>query len=263
VLRTRLWTALVALPCVLAIVLWAPDRLFTAFIVALAAWGLYEVASVAGVAGIGPVSAFVAAGALPILVLIHRGPGTWIVPAAVILAMLSSVVRVAGGGAENGGSLGLAHAILGALYVGVLFPYFALLRNLPGGIGVIILMFLLVVATDTGAYFAGTYLGRIKLAPRVSPHKTVEGAVAGLAACLIGGWVLRGLLVPGWSGGQVTFAALMVGILAQLGDLAGSAYKRIAGVKDFGWLFPGHGGLLDRTASLVFAGVFAYYYSLR
>jgi len=66
--------------------------------------------------------------------------------------------------------------------------------------------------------------------------------------------------MPQWTIGAAVILATAVGLLAQLGDLAGSAYKRIAGVKDSGWLFPGHGGLLDRTCSLVFAATFTYYY---
>ncbi len=149
---------------------------------------------------------------------------------------------------------------IGALWVGVLFPYFALLRNHPAGVPIIILMLLLVVASDSGAYFAGRALGRTKLLPRVSPNKTVEGSIGGLAACVIGGLILRPLLAPQWSIGAAVILAAVVGVLAQFGDAAGSAFKRVAGVKDSGWIFPGHGGLLDRTCSLVFAAAFTYYY---
>ena len=150
---------------------------------------------------------------------------------------------------------------MGAFYVGALFPYFALLRNRPDGIAVIIFVLLLVIASDTGAYFAGSWFGRIRLAPRVSPKKTVEGAIGGLALCVVAGLLLHQPLVSGWSVGQAIMLSAAIGILAQLGDLAGSALKRRAGVKDSGWIFPGHGGLLDRTCSMVFATVFAYYWS--
>jgi len=99
------------------------------------------------------------------------------------------------------------------------------------------------------------------LAPRVSPKKTVEGAIGGLALCVVAGLLLHQPLVSGWSVGQAVRLSAAIGILAQLGDLAGSALKRRAGVKDSGWVFPGHGGLLDRTCSMVFATVFAYYWS--
>jgi phosphatidate cytidylyltransferase len=145
--------------------------------------------------------------------------------------------------------------------VGALFPYFALLHDRPGGIAVIILILLLVIASDTGAYFVGSWMGRTRLAPRVSPKKTVEGAIGGLALCLLAGLLLRRPLVPEWSVGQTVALSAAIGVLAQLGDLAGSALKRSAGVKDSGWIFPGHGGLLDRTCSMVFATVLTYYWS--
>jgi phosphatidate cytidylyltransferase len=118
-----------------------------------------------------------------------------------------------------------------------------------------------VVASDSGAYFVGRSLGRVKLLPRVSPNKTVEGAIGGLAASIVAALALRPLLASQWSIGAAVTMAVAVGVLAQFGDLAGSAFKRVAGVKDSGWIFPGHGGLLDRTCSLVFAAAFTYYYS--
>ncbi len=181
----------------------------------------------------------------------------WFIPLGVILAMLTLVVRVGSSTASAAAqSPGIGLTLLGALYVGALFPYFALLRNRPGGIAVIILILLLVIASDTGAYFVGSWMGRTRLAPRVSPKKTVEGAIGGLALCVLAGLLLRQPLVPGWSVGQTVALSAAIGVLAQLGDLAGSALKRSAGVKDSGWIFPGHGGLLDRTCSMVFATVF-------
>jgi len=151
--------------------------------------------------------------------------------------------------------------VLASLYVGVLFPYFALLRNQPQGVRLVIVMLLLIVAGDSGAYFVGRRWGRIKLAPRVSPDKTAEGTIASLAASLITMVLLRAALPGAETMKQALIFALIVNLLAQVGDLAESALKRIAGVKDAGWLFPGHGGLLDRTDSLVFAAVFTYYCS--
>jgi phosphatidate cytidylyltransferase len=155
-----------------------------------------------------------------------------------------------------------ALAFTGAAYVGVLFPYFAMLRNRPGGVRWIVAILLLVVASDTGAYFVGRALGRRKLAEKVSPHKTVEGALGGVIATVAAGLILDRILAPMFaSTSAVVFFSAMISILAQLGDLANSALKRAAGVKDSGWIFPGHGGLLDRTCSLVLAIVFTYYWS--
>ena len=264
-LRTRLWTALVALPATIAIVLFAPAAAFTAFIAILAAWGLYEIVAMTRAGTAETLLVALTGGVCTIVILMSDGGGT--LPAAVImvtLLMLLLVARVGRLGADQFSQWRYARwslLLIGALWVGVLFPYFALLRNRPGGIPIIILMLLLVVASDSGAYFAGRALGRVKLLPRVSPNKTVEGALGGLAACILAAILIRPLLAPQWTAGAAIVMAAAVGVLAQFGDLAGSAFKRVAGVKDSGWIFPGHGGLLDRTCSLVFAAAFTYYYS--
>jgi phosphatidate cytidylyltransferase len=263
VLRTRLWTAIVALPATIAIVLFAPNAIFTAFIAILAAWGLYEIIAMT-LASVFDTAYAIMIGVVFAAVVELGGPAgfKWL-PVAVALITGSMMLRLVARVAQYG-----ADAVprnrwfltAGALWVGALFPYFALLRNAAGGIPIIILMLLLVVASDSGAYFVGRSLGRTGLLPRVSPNKTVEGAIGGLAACILAGLILRPLLAPRWTVAAAVFMAAVVGVLAQFGDAAGSAFKRVAGVKDSGWIFPGHGGLLDRTCSLVFAAAFTYYY---
>ena len=263
-LRTRLFTAIVALPATIAIVLFASDMLFTGFIAVLTAWGLYEVIAMTRAGALGAVLvAIVGATSAAVLWLSHGGGLSPVAVILVTILMVLLVARVGWEGADEFRGWRWSRGFLlvaGALWVGVLFPYFALLRNHPGGVPIIILMLLLVVASDSGAYFAGRALGRVKLAARVSPNKTVEGGVGGLAACIAAAIMLRPLLAPQWSIGAAVVMAGAVGVLAQFGDLAGSAFKRVAGVKDSGWIFPGHGGLLDRTCSLVFAASFTYYY---
>jgi phosphatidate cytidylyltransferase len=262
VLRTRVWTALVTLPLLLAVVLFAPAPWFAAFVSLLTAWGLYEVYAMTRAYTAGAVGALVLAGGGS-ATLLGWAPGhLWLIPFGVIVAMLALVVWV-GLGAASGTAQppGMGLTLLGALYVGALFPFFAHLRNRPDGIAEIILILLLVIASDTGAYFVGSAIGRTKLAPRVSPKKTVEGAVGGLVLCVAAGLLLRGWLVSQWGIGETLALSAAIGILAQIGDLAGSALKRRAGVKDSGWIFPGHGGLLDRTCSMVFATVLTYYWS--
>jgi phosphatidate cytidylyltransferase len=95
----------------------------------------------------------------------------------------------------------------------------------------------------------------------VSPGKTIEGAIGGIVSSIAGGLILRPWMVPQWNIARMIVFAALAAILAIIGDLANSAFKRVAGVKDSGWIFPGHGGLLDRTCSLVFAAVLTYYYS--
>jgi len=260
VLRTRVLTGLIALAAVLAVVTLAPDWLFTVFIAVVTAWGLYEVALMYAPGRPLVMSLLALAGGFPAVLILCGAIPNWWVPAVIIAAMVGLAVRVGLKGAAVGAHT-LSTALLGSLYVGVLFPYFALLRNQPQGVQLVIVMLLLIVAGDSGAYLVGSRWGRIKLAPRVSPGKTVEGTIASLAASLITMVLIRGALPGAETMTQALILALVINLLAQIGDLAESALKRIAGVKDSGWLFPGHGGLLDRTDSLVFAAVFTYYYS--
>ncbi|HXW84289.1 MAG TPA: phosphatidate cytidylyltransferase [Candidatus Binataceae bacterium] len=259
-LRTRLWTAAVALPAVLLILVLAPGWFFSIFIGVLGIWGLYEIAGMTGLATPAALLILAGAGAVPLLAILARGDPGWMMPGAIFAVMLALVAAVARFGAEAGPK-GLALTLIAAAWVGVLFPYFALLRNLPDGLAMIILMLLLVIASDTGAYFGGTYLGRHRLAPLVSPNKTIEGALAGAVSSVIVGLILRDWLAYRLTWSAIAILSLLEAILAQFGDLAGSAVKRSAGVKDSGWIFPGHGGLLDRTCSLVFACAFTYYFT--
>jgi phosphatidate cytidylyltransferase len=258
VLRTRLWTAAVALPLLLGVVLWAPASVFTIFIAILTAIGLYEVAAMTKASGSALALLVVLGAVASIPMLMHTALYPWIVPTIVGAGMVALTIWVGwlGSTAVTVGPMLIA---LGALWVGVLFPYFALLRNASHGVGAIILMILLVVASDSGAYFIGRAIGRIKLLPRVSPNKTVEGAIGGLAAVIVAVIILRPWLVPEWTVRSAILIGSGIGVLAQVGDLANSAYKRVAGVKDSGRLFPGHGGLMDRACSLVFAAVLTYY----
>ena len=257
-LRARVWTAVVVLPAVLAAVIFLPNRDFSIFITVVGLWGLYEIAAMTPNLDVTGILAIVFGGLAPLLALLFYGDIGWILPAGVILDMLVLVVTVGIRGAQNVPT-GTRRTMQGALWVGVLFQYLAFLRNLADGISALVVMLLVVIASDTGAYFGGRAFGSHKLAPRVSPHKTIEGAIAGLAASIATGLILRPWLMSQWSIGASALISGIIAILAQAGDLAGSAFKRVAGVKDSGWIFPGHGGLLDRTCSLVFAAVFTYY----
>ena len=231
---------------------------------ALGVFGLYEIAAMTGTLKLAAFPLYALVGGVPLFGLLYGGDAGWVVPTIVIVVMLVLVVRIAIAGREGAPSVP-ALAFTGAAYVGVLFPYFAMLRNRPVGVNWVIAVILLVVASDTGAYFVGRSMGRRKLAEKVSPNKTVEGAIGGMIATIAAGLILSRMfsLTPAstWHASAVIFFSAMISLLAQLGDLACSAFKRAAGVKDSGWIFPGHGGLLDRTCSLVFAIVFTYYWA--
>jgi phosphatidate cytidylyltransferase len=156
----------------------------------------------------------------------------------------------------------LALLFFGFLYAPLLLGHLGLLRALPNGREWVFFVLLLVMASDTAAYFTGVNLGRRKLYPAISPNKSVEGALGGLAGSLAGAFLARAWFFPALEVADCIWLGLGLGILAQLGDLFESMLKRSFGVKDSGTLIPGHGGILDRLDSLLFAFAPAYYYAL-
>ena len=152
-----------------------------------------------------------------------------------------------------------AWTIAGILYVGWLLSYLVALR-LDAGRDWLFLALFVTFGSDTFAFFVGRALGRHKLSPRISPHKTWEGAIGGVAGAIIMSLVLVALLGLPLSYSQAILLGLLVSIFCQLGDLAESLLKRNMGVKESGRLMPGHGGVLDRMDSVVLAGVVVYYF---
>jgi len=148
--------------------------------------------------------------------------------------------------------------VLGLVYIPVFLSFLILLRTDPQGSQWIFWLLCIVAAGDTGAFYAGTYLGRRKLCPWVSPKKTIEGSIGGLAANVVAALLFRMLLLPTLAVFPCVVFALIVGVAGQLGDLFASEFKRSAGIKDSGTLLPGHGGFLDRLDALLFASPLAY-----
>jgi phosphatidate cytidylyltransferase len=148
------------------------------------------------------------------------------------------------------------------LTIALAMGYLVRLRALPDGTGqnLLLLLFGSVVAADTGAYYTGRALGRHKMAPSISPNKTWEGAVGGLLSGIVGALVIRYGLWPELALHRAVVAGLLLAAVGILGDLAVSMLKRTSGVKDSSRLIPGHGGVLDRTDSLLFAAPILYYY---
>jgi len=153
---------------------------------------------------------------------------------------------------------GVARQIQGICYIPLALSLLILLRSAPGGTTWIFLLCAIIFAGDTAAFYGGTLWGRRKISPAISPGKTVEGAVAGLAANLAVGAAGKFFLQPdaGWAACLIFSAA--VGLAGQVGDLFESEQKRAANIKDSGGLLPGHGGILDRIDALLFAAPVAF-----
>jgi phosphatidate cytidylyltransferase len=152
----------------------------------------------------------------------------------------------------------MAITMLGTYWIGLAVAYAVLLRALPHGDGIVIAVLVGTFVGDTAAYLGGRYFGMRKLAPRISPNKTVEGLVFGVLGATLAAWCAG--LYQDWIGGWDSLAlGAVVGVLAPIGDLFESKVKRDAGRKDAGTLFGAHGGALDRLDAALFTLVGGYY----
>jgi phosphatidate cytidylyltransferase len=184
-----------------------------------------------------------------------------------LIAMLLAELRR---GASKQTLVNTSSTLLGVLYIGWLGSQVIALRELPGtlhvpyaeGMSFALLPFFLAWSCDTAAYLVGRTWGRHRLAPNVSPGKSIEGAVGGLLAAIVAGAVARVWFAPYLEPVPALVLGLLVGVFAQLGDLVESLLKRDAETKESSSLIPGHGGVLDRFDSILFAAPLVYYFLL-
>jgi CDP-diglyceride synthetase len=153
---------------------------------------------------------------------------------------------------------GVASTLLVFGYVGIMGGFAGLILARPDGIGLLLGVVLCCVAYDVGGYLAGKRFGRRHIAPSISPNKTAEGLLAGMAASVVIGLVLVGSISP-WGRFDALALGVVVAVLAPLGDLCESLLKRDLEVKDLGGLLPGHGGVLDRFDAMLFSLPAVYY----
>ncbi len=153
-----------------------------------------------------------------------------------------------------------AVTLFGVLYLGLTLSTLSMTRLLPQGEWLIFFLLLVTWASDTGAYYVGTLYGRHRLAPTISPKKTVEGLVGGFFGAIIVAYAARWWFLPELSSLDCLILATLLTITGLWGDLTESAMKRSVGMKDSGGILPGHGGMLDRLDSLLFTAPVFYYY---
>ena len=169
------------------------------------------------------------------------------------LVFLLSVLQ-----ARPGGMPGVAVTTLALAWIGLGLAHAVMLRGLPHGDGVVVSVLVGTFVGDTGAYVGGRMVGRRKLAPRISPNKTVEGLLIGFVAALFAVW-FAGIYEEWMTGVEALILGAAVAVAAPVGDLFESYLKRDAGTKDTGRLFGAHGGALDRLDAVLFTGVVGFY----
>jgi phosphatidate cytidylyltransferase len=257
-MMSRILTALALMIPVIYLIGWSPEWLFLLALLVTVERALFEYFHISRQAGFRtfPALGYVGAGLLCLAQAAElRKPGAWtcVVLALIVLFMLGLALRWAKDLRQYLGAV--ATTVFGMLYVGFTLSLLIPLRfSAPSrGPRLVFLLFLVIWAGDIGAFLIGRSLGRHPLSPRLSPKKTVEGALGGLAASLLVAFAFARLF---WRTEDLKTIMLLSGLIAvagQVGDLAESALKRCADLKDSAAILPGHGGLLDRIDSLLFA----------
>lgn len=259
-LLPRLQTAAVLVPFLLYMLFWGPSWLFPAASALVASFGAHEVAEM-----IAPRARLYAAYQVIVslavfLVTSGIAPLTFLLPALVALVVFGMLFNLVQPEPLDRAALRVGYGVIGPLYVGGLFGIIARLFIHEFGGGWVLLAMICSFLSDTGGYFAGRAFGKHPLYPKVSPKKTVEGALGGLGAAVLGGVVAHFWFLPVLGLPQAIVLTVVAAAVGQMGDLCESLLKRSVGVKDSGTLLPGHGGILDRSDALLFASsvVWAY-----
>ena len=263
---TRVLTAAALLPLLWLSIKWAPAWSFYAMVglvMAIAAWECYTLLEARGSR---PLRILGLAGCLSVTWSFAYG-GPRMAPALpLVIVTITAIAGAMWRRSDPAAMLETASSTLfPVVFVGLTLGYPVALRALPGedATDLLLLLVVCVMAGDIAAFYFGSRFGRHRMAPVVSPKKSWEGAAAGVAASIGGAivahfWFYHRL--------PIVHAVALGALLASagiVGDLAESMVKRAAGAKDSSGILPGHGGLLDRTDSLLFAGPVLYYYSLR
>lgn len=262
----RVLTALVLIPPLWALVQNGPAWAFSGLVALVIVGATIETCGVLRGLGARPVTWLAVVCALAVAVTfdgsLSRGIPLSLPLALGLLAIFVVAMRARNTAREM---LDTIHVtVLPPLFVGLLLAHLIGLRRMGDGTGrdLLFLLFLCVILSDTAAFYVGRAIGRRKMAPVLSPNKSWEGAIGAVIASIAASWLASAWFFPGLPLKHALIIGALLGPAGILGDLAESTLKRAGGVKDSGRLLPGHGGLLDRIDSLLFAAPILYYYSM-
>jgi phosphatidate cytidylyltransferase len=266
----RILTAIVALPILLYTVWTSTPYFFVALTAAAVVIALNEFYHLASKVGCRPVAAAGYVAALLVIacfVFDYERPAC-IVAVIAALAIMSLAVEVFRSEDMSRSLASVSATVMGVVYTAILAGFLVGVRMTPDtadtpqlAAKLLTMFFAMVMLTDTGAYYTGRSVGRHKLAPRVSPGKTIEGSIGGFISAALAGIASKLIFFPEIPASHAAALGALVGIVSQIGDLSESLLKRGSAVKDSGSIFPGHGGMLDRVDSIVFTAPLLYYYS--
>jgi phosphatidate cytidylyltransferase len=258
-LKARLITGLVGIPLLVVLIGWGDPWLFHGFFLLITLGALREYFAM-GFPGRPKDQVIGIAFGLAISSVVffpQLTPGE-LVLAPLLMLMLSIYLFMHGQLEER--LARLAWTLLGSLYLGYLLPHWSSLFRLPHGRAWVFFVLVVIMAGDIFAYFVGRRFGTKKLAPEISPGKTVQGAIGYVLGSVSAGCLTGISLAVGLSWVELAVLSGLLSVLGQVGDLFESWIKRAFAVKDSARILPGHGGLLDRLDSLIFPAVFTTTY---
>lgn len=251
----RIVTAVIGIPALLYIV-YLGEIYFTLLITILSIWGIYEYGNIAKNAGwhLLVLPLWLGSCLFPLATMFRKDIAS---PFVFIFFIFCFVYYLYSFPKSSPGDL--AVTLLGIFYVSWTLAHLILLRQLNYGFWLVLFVFVIIWSTDTGAYFTGIYFGKHKFAPSISPNKTWEGFLGGLLSSVLGAYLLiRNITIP--HAGYLLTIAPFISLAGQFGDLFESSLKRTANIKDSGRIIPGHGGILDRFDSTLWAAPLTYYF---
>jgi phosphatidate cytidylyltransferase len=261
---TRVLTSIVLVPVLFVVVWLLPPVYFAALVIVTAATGQYELYAMARMRGITPLTITgIALGAFivfhvsrPFLLFYRGGPYFWIT----LCVLVVIVARLFSRRSVEGALEDITVTLFGIVYVALLFSFQVAIHAGPPGKKWLVFLFLVIWASDIGAYYVGTAYGNHRLYEKISPKKSVEGLLGGVLGSVLVAVLCKLWLVPMLGFIEAAVLGAVLALVGTVGDLAESLIKRSAGVKDSGTIIPGHGGILDRMDSMLFAAPVLFFY---
>ncbi len=257
--KKKIWTTIVMIPPLIFLIAFGPPLVLILMVLLATYLGLREFFTLAlpyakkleRWAGMGL--------GLILSVLMSYGNGKIIPPLLVLLLLLLSLLLM--GTSEDLSSTisKMGILFLGIFYIGFLLAHISLIRSMANGAQWVLFLITTVWAGDIFAFLGGTFFGKHKLYPKISPNKTYEGLAGAMVGSVMVALPFSLLFIPRLTIGSCIWIAIALGFLGQLGDFTESMLKRSAQVKDSGALIPGHGGMLDRLDSFLFSAPFLHY----
>jgi len=257
--KRKVWMGLIMVPPIVLLIAWGPAEVLYLMVILATFLGLREYFNlvlphskwIERTVGIGLGSI--------LSIIISFGELKEISPFFVLVLLILSLLFMATSEDLSSTISKMGMTLLGILLIGFLLAYVSLIRNMVNGRLWVLFLIATIWAGDISALFSGSFLGKHKLYPKISPKKTFEGLIGSIVGSIIVAFTFSLLFLPDAEKGFCIFLAMGLGILGQLGDFTESMLKRSAQVKDSGTLIPGHGGMLDRLDSFLFSAPFLHY----